>query len=88
MEDLLRPEGDEDGGGLGGEGAERLDFAQAIGQDSIQPVLLLPAQDAHLAEILAGHGENGFRIAVQLLPAVGQVYQGNQPEHHPLIPVG
>ena len=38
--------------------------------------------------MLPGYGEQGFRIAVQLLLGIGQMDHGHQAEHHPLVPVG
>ena len=65
-----------------------MDLPQSIGQNGVQAILLLPAQRAHLAQMLSGHGEDGFGIRVQLLLGVGQMHQRHQAEHHPLIPVG
>ena len=71
LEDFLRPEGNQHRSAFGGEGSQRLNSPQAVGQSRVQPVLLLPAQDAHLAQMLSCRSEQGFRIAVQLLFGIG-----------------
>ena len=88
MADLLSLEGHEDGQGLGGEGAEGVDAAQAQGQHRHQAVRLLPAQRGELAQVLAGDGLEGLRVAVQLLLAVRQMHQRHHGEQHPLIAGG
>ena len=87
LEDLLGAEGNQHRSALCGQGAQGMDFPQSIGQNGIQAILLLPAQRAHLAQMLSGHGEDGFGIRVQLLLGVGQMHQRHQAEHHPLVPV-
>ena len=44
LQNLLRAERDQHSGALGGQGAQRLDAAQTIGQHGVETVLLLPAQ--------------------------------------------
>ena len=88
LEDLLRAEGNQHRSALGGQGAQGVDLPQAIGQNGIQAIFLLPAQRAHLAQMLSGHSEDGFGIRVQLLLGVGQMHQRHQAEHHPLVSVG
>ncbi len=62
--------------------------AQAIGQDGIQAVLLLVAQNGELAQVLPADGHEGFRVGVQLLQRIGHMHQCDNREHHPLIPDG
>ena len=87
MEDFLGPERNQHSGALGGQGPQGLDSPQTIGESRIQAILLLPAQNAHLAQVLPGCREQCFRIAVQLFFGIRQMDHGNQAEHHPLIPV-
>ena len=88
MADLLSIEGHEDGQGLGGEGAEGVDAAQAQGQHRHQTLRLLPVEGGELAEVLAGDGLEGFRVTVQFLFAVRQMHQRHHGEHHPLVTGG
>ena len=46
---LLHPVGHKDGGALGGQRPQGLDAPEAVGQDGVQPVLLLVAQNGKLA---------------------------------------
>ena len=71
LEDFLRPERNQHSGGFGGEGAQCLNFSQAVRENGVQPILLLPAQDAHLAQVFSRRSEQGFGVAVQLLLGVG-----------------
>ena len=88
LEDLLSAEGNQHRSALCGQGTQSMDLPQAIGQNGIQAIFLLPAQRAHLAQMLSGHSEDGFGIRVQLLLGVGQMHQRHQAEHHPLVSVG
>ena len=88
MADLLGLEGHEDGQGLGGEGTKGADPPQAQGQCGDEAVRLLPAQRGELAQVLAGDGLEGLRVAVQLLLAVRQMHQRHHGEQHPLIAGG
>ena len=65
-----------------------MDFPQAVWQNRIQPVLLLPAQDAHLAQVFSGCCKNRFCVTVQLFLGISQMDHGHETEHHSLIPVG
>ena len=87
LKDLLRPEGDQHRGAFRGQGAQRGDPPQTVGQNRVQTVLLLPAEDAHLAQVLARCGEDCFGIAVQLLLGIGQMNHGHKAEHHALVAV-
>ena len=62
LHDLLCPEGNQHSGALGGEGSQRLNFSQTIRENRIQPVLLLPAENAHLAQVFPGCGEDSFGV--------------------------
>ena len=88
LEDLLGAEGNQHRSALRGQGTQGMDLPQAIRQNGVQAILLLPAQSAHLAQMLSGHGEDGFGVRVQLLLGVGQMHQRHQAEHHPLVSVG
>ena len=88
LENLLGAEGNQHRSALGGQGTQGMDLPQPIGQNGVQTILLLPAQRAHLAQMLSGNGEDGFGIRVQLLLGVGQMHQRHQAEHHPLVSVG
>ena len=88
MHDLLRPEWDQHGGAFGGEGAQSLDAAQAVGQYRVQTILLLPAQRGKLAQMPASHRKQRFGVAVQLFFGVGQMHQRYKAEHHPLVAGG
>ena len=88
MADLLGLEGHEDGQRLGGEGAENVDAAQAQRQRRHQPLRLLPVEGGELAQVLAGNGLEGFRVAVQFRLAVRQMHQRHHGEHHPLVTGG
>ena len=85
---FLHPEWHEDGGALGGEGTQGLYPAQAIGQDGVQAVLLLVAQNGELAQVLPADGHKGFRVGVQLLHAVRDVDQSDHGKDHALIALG
>ena len=85
LHDFLRTERNQHGGAFGGERAQGLDFSQSIRQHRVQPVLLLPAQRRKLAQVLTRRGVERFGIAVELLFAVSQMHQRQQPEHHPLV---
>ena len=76
------------GSGLCGKGSHGIDFPQAIRQDGIQSIDLLPLQSCHLAEVFSRNGIQGFRIGVQLFLAVCHMYHCQDAEHHPLIPGG
>ena len=81
-------ERDQDGGGFCSKGTHCIDFPQAIRQDGIQSIDLLPLQSCHLAEVFSRNGIQGFRIGVQLFLAVCHMYHCQDAEHHPLIPGG
>ena len=82
---LLGPERHKDCGALGCESAQSLYPAQAVRQDSVQAVLLLIAQDGELAKVLPANGKEGFGVRVKLLQGVGDMGQGDNREHHPLV---
>ena len=71
LEDLLSAEGNQHRSALSGQGTQGMDLPQAVRENGVQPILLLPAQDAHLAEMLPRCGEQRFGVAVQLLLGVG-----------------
>ena len=85
LHDFLCAERNQHGGAFGGKGSQGLDFPQPVRQYRVQPVLLLPAQGGKLAQVLARRGVERFGIAVELLFAVSQMHQRQQPEHHPLV---
>ena len=85
---LLDAEGHKDGGALGGQGAHGLHPAQAVGQDGVQPVLLLVAQNGELAQVLPSDGKKGVGVRVKLLQVVRDMHQCHHGEHHPLVPFG
>ena len=83
--DFLDPEGHKYGGALGGQRAQGLHPAQAIGQNRVQPVLLLIAQGGKLAKVLPANRKQCLGVRVQLLQAVRNMDQCNHSENHPLI---
>ena len=88
LKDLLGTERNQHRSAFGGESAHGPDTPQAIGQNSVQAVLLLEGEDAQLAQVLSRHRDEGLRVTVQLLLGVRQMYQCHQAEHHPLVSVG
>ena len=54
--DLLCPEGNQHSGALGGQGSQGLNSPQTIRENRIQSILLLPAENAHLAQVFPGCG--------------------------------
>ena len=88
LQNFLGAERDQDGSALGGQGAQRLDAAQAVGQHGVEAVLLLPAQCRELAQVFAPHRLQRFGVAVELLLAVRHVDEGDEAEHHALVAGG
>ena len=82
---LLRPEGDKDGGALGGKSTEGVYLPGTVGEDGIKAVLLLEPEGAHLAEVLSGDGEDSLSVAVKFFQGAGGVNKGNEAEHHSLV---
>ena len=85
---LLHPVGHEDGGALGGQRPQGLDAPEAVGQDGVQPVLLLVAQNGKLAEMFPANGQQGFRVRVQLLQRVRDMHQRHHGKNHALVALG
>ena len=81
-------ERDQDCGRLCGQGTKGIDLPDAIRQDGIQSIDLLPFQGCHLAEVFSCNGIQGFRIGIQLFLAVCHMYHCQDAEHHPLVPGG
>ena len=72
-----------------GQGAHHIDPPQTIGQTGVQPILLLPLQDANLAvAVRSGHRTDGFGILIQFFFCVSQMSDRKQPMDHVLIPNG
>ena len=88
LQNFLRTERDQHGSAFGGQGAQRLDAAQTVGQHSVEAVLLLPAQGGKLAQVLAPHRLQRLGVAIQLFLAVRHVDKGDEAEHHPLVAGG
>ena len=86
--DLLHFERNEYRKALGGQSAERIDFARPNGQRGVQAVKLLELQCGKLAHMLAGNGKNRLSIAVKLFFGIGGDGQRDDGEHHPLIAGG
>ena len=86
--DLLGLKGHENSQRFRGQGAQCIDATQTQRQRRHQPVCLLPVQRRELAEVLAGNGLERFRVAVQFLLAVCQMYQRHHGKHHPLVAGG
>ena len=85
---LLDLEWHEHGKALCGQGAEGVDLPHPNGENGVQPVQLLIFQRCHLAHMLPRNGEDGIRVGIQLLLAVGGEYHGQHGEHHPLVTGG
>ena len=77
LHNFLGSERDEYRRALGGQGAQRLDAPQPVGQHSVQTVPLLPAQRGKLAQVLAGNGKQRFGIIIQLFLGSRHVDEGN-----------
>ena len=60
----------------------------ANGQHRLKSGELLIGQRADLAHIFAGNGEDAFGILIQLLLGIGKMDDGENDEHHSLIPGG
>ena len=88
LHDFLGAERDEYRRALGGQGAQRLDAPQSIGQHGVQSIPLLPAQGGKLAQMLAGNGEQRLGVIIQLFLASRHVDKGDQTKHHPLVAGG
>ena len=72
-----------------GQGAHHIDPPQAVGQTGVQPILLLPFQNADLAVAMrSGHRTDGFGILIQFFFCVSQMSDRKQPMDHVLIPNG
>ena len=87
LHDLLGTERNEHSSAFCGQGAQCGDPSQAVGQHSVKAVLLLPAEDTHLAQMLAGDREKALGVAVQLFLGVRQMHHGHEAEKHPLVTV-
>ena len=85
---LLHFEGNEDGQTFGRQGAEGVDFPAADGQHRVETVQLLILQHRHLTHMLAGCGEDGLGVCVQLLLGIGSNNHGNYRKHHALVTGG
>ena len=88
LQNFLGAERNQDGGALGGQGSQGLDAAQAVGQHSVEAVLLLPAQGGKLAQMFAPHRLQRLGVTVELLLAVRHVNQRHEAEHHALVAGG
>ena len=85
MVDFLHTEGDKHRKALRGQGTHSVNLAHTKGERSVQPVHLLIFQHRKLAQMLSGCREQGFRVIIKLLPAVGGMHHRNDSEHHPLV---
>ena len=85
MVDFLHTERDEHGKALRGEGAEGVNLPHAERQGGIKPVHLLKFQHSELAEVLPRRSEQGFRVIVELLPALRRMHHREDGKHHPLV---
>ena len=88
MADFLCLKGHQNSQCLGGQGAKCVNAPEPQGQCRNQTIRLLVVERGKLAEVLPSNGLEGFRVAVQLLLAVCQMYQRYQCKQHPLIPGG
>lgn len=71
IHNLLHLERDKHSKALRGEGTHGINFADADGQDGIQPICLLILQNCKLAHMLSCRGEDGFGVEVKLFLGVG-----------------
>ena len=86
--DFLHPEGHKDSGALGSQSTQGFDAPETIGQDGVQPVLLLVAQNGKLAEVFPAYGQQRFRISIQLFQRVRDMHQCNHGKNHTLVALG
>ena len=85
LEQLLRGERDEDGGGAGGEAPLYLDEVLRQRQGGHQPLLLLEVQPPQDAVVLLGDALGLEHVGLQLLLGAPGVHHQERHHEHPLV---
>ena len=88
VHDLLHLEGDEHSKALRRQRPEGVNAPRSDGQHRIKPVILLILQHGKLTHVLAGNGQHGLGVALELLLCFRSKNHSENAQHHALVAGG
>ena len=88
VHDLLHLEGNEHGKALRRQRPEGVNAPRPDGQHGIEPVILLVLQHGKLTHVLAGNGQHGLGVALELLLCFRSKNHSENAQHHALVAGG